>query len=121
MEDTPQMSFQSIQERMLTPWGMTPDEVCQSYVYLVSVYGQKVLEHCDTSILVAIEESSLLANGATAAKAKAVTMAGVNGQRLTFLTGELKVITEMIRALKKFQNHLADDRRFNQTTVQYTR
>ena len=111
--ETQTMTFASIRERMMTPWAMTIKEIVHSYMYLVSVYGQKTLEHCEASILAATLEGQKLTEGMTATKAKALTKMSNEGQRLTILAGELKVIEEMIRALKKAQNYQSTDEHHN--------
>lgn len=105
------MSFESIQERMRTPWSLSPREIVESYLYLVSVYGQKTLEFVNADGRCASLEGEYLRQDMTSAKAKALVRLTESGQSVSRLKAELAVIQETIRALKRAQQYMSEESR----------
>jgi hypothetical protein len=98
-------------EVLKRPADLTPRMVMEGYIELSAYYAEKhVLSAELTSDLISIE-SQYLEKGFPSSKAKTCSMATEQGKKQLIIKGQLKALEEIIRALKKAQQHYENEGR----------
>lgn len=103
------MTTDSIMAQMRTPWAMSPREIVYSYMFLVSVHAQKVLQYLEADAKAAELEGQYLSEDMTSAKAKTMVKTTPQGKESARLKGEIGAIQQMIQALKRAQAFYSDE------------